>query len=292
MYIFLNYLKIKVIKNNTSSHLIRIREQLIELTTPKIMGILNLTENSFYDGGKYNSIKSAILQTKKMIDEGALFVDIGVVSSKPGSNIISPKDEIKILAPYLKHLIKEFPNTFFSIDTYNSQVAKMSLDLGVSMINDISGGDIDPKMYSVVGTYMVPYLMMHMKGMPKTMQYHPIYDDIISEVIYSFSNKIKKARSSGINDILIDPGFGFGKNINHNFNLLNNLSLLNSLKCPIVVGVSRKSMIYKTLGCNPKQALNGTSVLNTLCLERGAKILRVHDVKEAKECISLWTMLH
>ena len=256
------------------------------------MGILNLTENSFYDGGKYNSIKSAILQTKKMIDEGALFVDIGVVSSKPGSNIISPKDEIKILAPYLKHLIKEFPNTFFSIDTYNSQVAKMSLDLGVSMINDISGGDIDPKMYSVVGTYMVPYLMMHMKGMPKTMQYHPIYDDIISEVIYSFSNKIKKARSSGINDILIDPGFGFGKNINHNFNLLNNLSLLNSLKCPIVVGVSRKSMIYKTLGCNPKQALNGTSVLNTLCLERGAKILRVHDVKEAKECISLWTMLH
>ena len=256
------------------------------------MGILNLTENSFYDGGKYNSIKSAILQTKKMIDEGALFVDIGVVSSKPGSNIISPKDEIKILAPYLKHLIKEFPNTFFSIDTYNSQVAKMSLDLGVSMINDISGGDIDPKMYSVVGAYMVPYLMMHMKGMPKTMQNRPIYDDIISEVIYSFSNKIKKARSSGINDILIDPGFGFGKNINHNFNLLNNLSLLNSLKCPIVVGVSRKSMIYKTLGCNPKQALNGTSVLNTLCLERGAKILRVHDVKEAKECISLWTMLH
>ena len=134
MYIFLNYLKIKVIKNNTSSHLIRIREQLIELTTPKIMGILNLTDNSFYDGGKYNSIKSAILQTKKMIDEGAFFIDIGVASSKPGSNIISPKDEIKILAPYLKHILKEFPNTFFSIDTYNSQVAKMSLDLGVSMI--------------------------------------------------------------------------------------------------------------------------------------------------------------
>ena len=292
MYIFLNYLKIKVIKNNTSSHLIRIREQLIELTTPKIMGILNLTDNSFYDGGKYNSIKSAILQTKKMIDEGAFFIDIGVASSKPGSNIISPKDEIKILAPYLKHILKEFPNTFFSIDTYNSQVAKMSLDLGVSMINDISGGDIDPKMYSVVSAYMVPYLMMHMKGMPKTMQNRPIYVDIVGEVIYSFSNKIKKARSSGINDILIDPGFGFGKNINHNFNLLNNLSLLNSLKCPIVVGVSRKSMIYKTLGCNSKQALNGTSVLNTLCLDRGAKILRVHDVKEAKECISLWTMLH
>ena len=292
MYIFLNYLKIKVIKNNTSSHLIRIREHIIELTTPKIMGILNLTENSFYDGGHYNSIKSATAQTKKMIEEGAFFIDVGVASSKPGSNIISPTNEIKILTPYLKHLIKEFPNTFFSIDTYNSEVAKMSLDLGVSMINDISGGDLDPNMYSVVSSYMVPYIMMHIKGIPKTMQSAPSYDDIVSEVIYYFSDKIKKARLFGIQDILIDPGFGFGKNLNHNFSLFKNLSLLDSLKCPLVVGVSRKSMIYKTLGCTPEHALNGTSVLNTLSLDRGAKILRVHDVKEAKECISLWTMLH
>ncbi len=256
------------------------------------MGILNLTENSFYDGGKYNSIKSATVQTKKMIEEGAFFIDVGVASSKPGSDIISPTNEIKILAPYLKHLLREFPNTYFSIDTYNSEVAKMSLDLGVSMVNDISGGDLDPNMYSIVKSYMVPYIMVHMKGIPKTMQNDPNYDDIVSEVIYFFSDKIKKARLSGIHDILIDPGFGFGKNINHNFSLLKNLSLLNTLKCPTVVGVSRKSMIFKTLGCNPEKALNGTSVLNTLCLDRGAKILRVHDVKEAKECISLWTMLH
>ena len=256
------------------------------------MGILNLTENSFYDGGKYNSIKSATAQTKKMIEEGAFFIDVGVASSKPGSNIISPTDEIKILTPYLKHLIKEFPNTFFSIDTYNSEVAKMSLDLGVSMINDISGGDLDPNMYSIVSSYMVPYIIMHMKGIPKTMQNDPNYHDIVSEVIYCFSDKIKKARLFGIHDILIDPGFGFGKNLNHNFSLFKNLSLLDSLNCPLVVGVSRKSMIYKTLGCSPEHALNGTSVLNTLSLDRGAKILRVHDVKEAKECISLWTMLH
>ena len=160
------------------------------------------------------------------------------------------------------------------------------------MINDISGGDLDPNMYSIVSSYMVPYVMMHMKGIPKTMQVNPYYDDIVSEIIYFFSDKIKKARLSGIHDILIDPGFGFGKNINHNFSLLKNLSLFHALKCPIVVGVSRKSMIYKTLNCSPEQALNGTSVLNTLSLDRGAKILRVHDVKEAKECISLWTMLH
>ena len=222
------------------------------------MGILNLTENSFYDGGKYNSIKSATAQTKKMIEEGAFFIDVGVASSKPGSNIISPTNEIKILTPYLKHLIKEFPNTFFSIDTYNSEVAKMSLDLGVSMINDISGGDLDPNMYSVVSSYMVPYIMMHIKGIPKTMQSAPSYDDIVSEVIYYFSDKIKKARLFGIQDILIDPGFGFGKNLNHNFSLFKNLSLLDSLKCPLVVGVSKKSMIYKTLGCTPEHALNGT----------------------------------
>ena len=256
------------------------------------MGILNLTENSFYDGGKYNSIKSATLQTKKMIEEGAFFIDVGVATSKPGSEIINPTNEIKILAPYLKHLLREFPKTFFSIDTYNSEVAKMSLDLGVSMVNDISGGDLDPNMYSVVSSYKVPYIMMHMKGIPKTMQINPNYDDIVNEIIYCFSEKIKKARLSGIHDVLIDPGFGFGKNINHNFSMLKNLSLLDTFKCPIVVGVSRKSMIFKTLGCSPEQALNGTSVLNTLSLDRGANILRVHDVKEAKECISLWKMLH
>ena len=264
---------------------------MIDLKTPKIMGILNLTENSFYDGGKYNSLKSATSQTKKMIEEGANFIDIGVASSKPSSDLIKPVDEIEILTPYLKHLLKEFPNTFFSVDTYNSEVAKMSLDLGVSMINDISGGDLDSQMYTVVSSYMVPYVIMHMKGIPKTMQNSPSYNNIINEVSCFFNEKIQKAKISGIHDLLIDPGFGFGKNINHNFILLNNLSLLNDLNCPIVVGVSRKSMIYRTLNCEPKEALNGSTAIHAWCLERGAKILRVHDVKEAKECINLWTML-
>ena len=255
------------------------------------MGILNISEDSFYDGGKYNSIRNIIVQTQKMIEEGASFIDVGVASSKPGSSLINPEEEEIRLFPFLDSLIKEFSNTYFSVDTYNSSIAERCLDIGVSMINDISGGLIDSKILSVVGHHKVPYIMMHMKGTPKTMQNNVYYEDVVKEIYDFLKKQIEKASLAGINDVIIDPGFGFGKNKEHNFELIKNLSYLKTLNCPILVGVSRKSMIYKTLGFGPEQALNGTTVLNALSLDRGAKILRVHDVREAKECIDLWSEL-
>lgn len=255
------------------------------------MGILNLTEDSFYDGGKNNSLKAALLHTEKMLDEGAFFIDIGVASSKPGSALISPKEEIKRLLPALRELVKEFPHTYFSIDTYNSEVAKASLDLGVSMINDISGGVLDPNMFTVVASHQVPYVMMHMQGTPKTMQEQIHYEDVVVEVAHFFSRQLKKATTAGIHDVVLDPGFGFGKTIAHNFSLLQNFQHFQSLNCPLLMGVSRKSMIYKSLGLGPEQALNGTTALHAWGLDRGAQIVRVHDVREAKECIDLWTAL-
>ncbi len=252
------------------------------------MGILNISKDSFYDGGKYNSLNTAINKTQEMINEGALFIDIGVASSKPGSSLINAKDEKKYLIPYLKALIKEFPETYFSIDTYNSLVAEVSLDLGASMINDISGGVIDPRILKVVGSHKVPYVMMHMQGIPKNMQKKYHYDDILKEINFFFSSQLKKANSAGIRDIILDPGFGFGKSKKQNFKLLRNLDHFKFLNCPILIGISRKSLVYKTLGIDAKEALNGTTALHALGLNFGARILRVHDVKEAKECIDLW----
>ena len=274
-----------------TSQLLRIRENFISLEHPKIIGILNITEDSFYDGKKYNKIKAAISQTEKMIISGAFFIDIGVASSKPGKKLIKPEDEKKRLIPYLKILLDEFPDTYFSIDTYNSTVAKACLDLGASMINDISGGVLDPKMFSVVASHKVPYIMMHMQGIPETMQKKPHYKDVVQDIIFSFNEKLKEAKVAGLQNIIIDPGFGFGKNTKHNFELLKNLDHFISLNCPILIGVSRKSMIYKTLGVDPKEALNGTTALHAWGLDRGARLLRVHDVKEAKECIDLWRAL-
>ena len=251
------------------------------------MGILNLTANSFYDGGKNNSIKQALSHTAKMIEQGAFFIDVGAVSSKPGSTIINPKQEKEYLLPILDELIKHFPDTYFSIDTYNSSVAKASLDLGASMINDISGGCFDDQMFPIVGSYNVPYVMMHMRETPRTMQENVNYKDVVQEVACFFSGQIKKANACGIHDLFLDPGFGFGKNKVHNYLLLKNLNHFKSLNYPILMGVSRKSMIYKTLGFGPDEALNGTTALHAWGLERGAKILRAHDVKEAKECIDL-----
>jgi len=282
---------IKVIKKKTTPSLIRIREELISLDQPKIMGILNITEDSFYDGGKNNSLKKALNHTEKMIEEGATFIDIGVATSKPGSTLIQPEKELELLLPFLSQLIKRFPNTHFSIDTYNSEVAKTSLDMGVSMINDISGGILDPEMFEVVAQHPVPYVMMHMQGTPENMQLNPRYDNVVTDVSLFFSSQLKKATNAGIQDVLIDPGFGFGKKTEHNFQLLKNISHLSMLKCPILMGVSRKSMIYKTLEISPREALNGTTALHAWGLERGVQILRVHDVKEAKECIDLWSAL-
>ena len=255
------------------------------------MGILNINEDSFYDGGKYNSIEMALLQTEKMLTDGAFFIDIGAASSKPGSPIIKPELELKKLFPILQALINQFSKTHFSIDTYNSKVAKEALSMGASMINDISAGRIDPEMFKTVANFRVPYVLMHMQGTPKTMQEQPQYDNITQEIKFDLIQQIQDANAQGITDLIIDPGFGFGKNIIHNYQLLRELNSLTDLNCPILVGVSRKSMIYKVLKTGPDMALNGTTVLHAWVLERGASILRVHDVKEAKECIDLWTAL-
>ena len=255
------------------------------------MGILNINEDSFYDGGKYNSIDMALLQTEKMLNDGAFFIDIGAASSKPGSPIIKPELELKKLFPILQALINQFSKTHFSIDTYNSKVAKEALSMGASRINDISAGRIDPEMFKTVANFRVPYVLMHMQGTPKTMQEQPQYDNITQEIKFDLIQQIQDANAQGITDLIIDPGFGFGKNIVHNYQLLRELNSLTDLNCPILVGVSRKSMIYKVLKTGPDMALNGTTVLHAWVLERGASILRVHDVKEAKECIDLWTAL-
>jgi dihydropteroate synthase len=233
----------------------------------------------------------ALLQTEKMLNDGAFFIDIGAASSKPGSPIIKPEVELKKLLPILQALINQFSKTHFSIDTYNSKVAKEALSMGASMINDISAGRIDPEMFKTVANFRVPYVLMHMQGTPKTMQEQPQYDNITQEIKFDLIQQIQDANAQGITDLIIDPGFGFGKNIIHNYQLLRELNSLTDLNCPILVGVSRKSMIYKVLKTGPDMALNGTTVLHAWVLERGASILRVHDVKEAKECIDLWTAL-
>ena len=255
------------------------------------MGILNLTEDSFYDGGKYNSLKKCLYQCEKMIKEGAHFIDIGVHSSKPGSKIIDPKHEKILLLPYLYEILKEFNEVFFSIDTYNSEIAKISIEMGISIINDISAGNIDDQMFTILSRYDIPYVIMHMKGKPDVMQKKPEYNNVTREIIDFLSKKIKHANKLGMKNIIIDPGFGFGKSESHNYELLKNLRDFKKFNYPILVGLSRKSMIYNKLNTSPEFALNGTTAVHAWALERGAKILRVHDVKEAKECITLWKSL-
>ena len=265
--------------------------QFIDLSQPKIMGILNVTSDSFYDGGKYNSVEKALQRTETMIKEGAFFIDIGVASSKPGSELISPETEKEKIILILEALKLRFPETHFSIDTYNHEVAQTCIEAGASIINDISGGILDPKMHQTVAQYSIPYVMMHMQGIPKSMQKKPEYDNIITEILTFFVQQTKTALKAGIQDIIIDPGFGFGKNTTHNYTLFKHLNQFKTLGCPLLVGISRKSMIYKYLNTSPEEALNGTTALNALALDRGAQILRVHDIKEAKECVDLWLAL-
>lgn len=255
------------------------------------MGILNVTPNSFYDGGKHKEINSIIHQVDKMISEGADFIDIGAYSSKPSAEFVSEEEEIKRLVPIVKSLVETFPNIILSVDTFRAQVAKASVENGVAMVNDIAAGLLDDKMLETVAALKVPYIMMHMRGNPQTMQSLTDYNDIVKEMIFYFSERIQKARSFGISDIVIDPGFGFAKTLEQNYEVLHKMELFEMLELPILVGVSRKSMIYKVLESSPQEALNGTSVLNTIALQKGAKILRVHDVKEAVECIKLVSKL-
>lgn len=266
---------------------INCRGTLIDLTLPKVMGILNITPNSFYDGGKYTNEKQCLAQVEKMLFEGATFIDIGAYSSKPSAEFVSETEEIARLVPAVQLILKHFPEALISVDTFRANVAKAALEAGACIVNDIAAGGLDEQMMQTVAEFQVPYIMMHMKGNPQTMQSLTQYDNVTKEVLFYFSEKIAQARSFGINDLIIDPGFGFAKTIGQNFELLSHLELFERLQLPILVGVSRKSMIYKTLGTTAELALNGTTVLNTIALQKGSNILRVHDVKEAIECVKL-----
>ena len=265
--------------------------KLIDLTSPKVMGILNVTPNSFYDGGKHSDDKSVLSQVEKMLLEGATFIDIGAYSSKPSAEFVSEDEEVERLIPVIQLVLKHFPETLISVDTFRAKVAKAGIENGACIINDISAGSLDTTMMETVAKLQVPYVMMHMKGNPQTMQSMANYENITKEMLLYFSEKVALARSLGISDLLIDPGFGFAKTKQQNFEVLNNLKLFQMLELPILVGVSRKSMIYKTLETSADNALNGTTVLNTIALQKGANILRVHDVKEAMETIKLVSQL-
>ena len=265
---------------------------LVDLTPPKVMGILNVTPNSFYDGGKHKEINAIIHQVDKMLTEGAYFIDIGAYSSKPSAEFVSESEEINRLLPIINELVATFPNIILSVDTFRANVAKAAVEHGVAIVNDISAGLLDDKMLETVAELKVPYIMMHMRGNPQTMSDLTDYDDIVKEMISYFSERISKARSFGISDIVIDPGFGFAKTLEQNYDVLSKLELFSSLELPILVGASRKSMIYKVLENTPQEALNGTTVINTIALQKGANILRVHDVKEAVECVKLINKLN
>ena len=271
---------------------ININGSFYDLSSPKIMGILNVTPDSFYDGGKFNTIKEILIHVEKMTNEGMDILDIGGYSSRPGAKKISVNEELSRIIPVLKEIKYNFKELIISIDTYRSIVAERTLDLGVDIINDISAGNLDDNMLKVVSDFKCPYIMMHMKGNPETMQKNPNYDNPTKEIINYLAIRIKKAVEYNINDIIIDPGFGFGKSLDHNFDILSNLEYFSMLDKPILVGFSRKSMIYKSLDTTKEKSLNGTSVLNSIALGKGAKILRVHDVKEAKECVILHKKLN
>jgi len=278
-------------KSQTQNQKMNCRGKLIDLSTPKVMGILNITPDSFYDGGKNDSDQVIIDKVQKMLSDGATFIDIGAYSSKPNAVFVSEEEELRRIIPIIEMLVRIFPEILISVDTFRSEVAKASIEAGAAIINDISAGNLDHKMLETVAKYNVPYIMMHMKGDPKTMQTLTNYEDIIKEILFYFSEKVSEARSLGINDIIIDPGFGFAKTLEQNFEVMNKLELLQMLDLPLLSGISRKSMIYKTLGTTPQESLNGTTFLNTISLMKGAKILRVHDVKEAVECVKLYLAL-
>lgn len=264
----------------------------MDLSSPKVMGILNLTPDSFFDGGKFLDEKACFQQVEKMLLEGADFIDIGACSSRPNAKLITESEELNRLLPILEQLMKHFPEAIFSVDTFRSRVAEESVHRGVALINDISAGLLDENMLPTIGKLKVPYCMMHMKGNPETMKDLIQYQDLVKDILFYFSERLALARQYGINDIIIDPGFGLPKNITQNFELLRNLETLKIMDLPILIGVSRKSMIYKTLQTNPEYALNGTTALHMVVLQNGANILRVHDVKEAVECVKLFELIN
>jgi dihydropteroate synthase len=276
----------------TTEMTINCKGQLIDLSTPKVMGILNVTPNSFFDGGKYKNESEILSQVKKMLGDGATFIDVGAYSSKPNAEFVSEEEELRRIIPVIQLILKHFPETLLSIDTFRSEVARACIENGAAIINDIAAANLDSKIFEVIAQYNVPYIMMHMRGTPQTMQDLTDYDDVMKELLFYFSEKINVARSFGINDLIIDPGFGFAKTLEQNYEVLKKLELFKLLELPLLVGISRKSMVYKPLNTSAKEALNGTTVLNTISLTKGANILRVHDVKEAVDCITLFNKIN
>jgi len=271
---------------------INLNGRLLDLSQPVVMGIINVTPDSFFDGGKYKTEKKVVKRAEEILEQGGAVIDIGAVSTKPGSEGISTKDEIERLLPAVKAVKKEFPNAFISIDTYRSWVAlKIIEECGPCMVNDVSGGNFDDHMFDTIGKLGVPYVLMHMQGTPLKMQQNPEYGDIIRDISMFFTEQVKKLTKAGVKDVIIDPGFGFGKNLDHNYELLNRLDSFKVFQLPLLVGISRKSMICKLLNIKPDDALNGTSVVNTLALMGGADILRVHDVSEAVEAVRILNMV-
>ncbi|MEA1887222.1 MAG: dihydropteroate synthase [Bacteroidota bacterium] len=271
---------------------INVRNELLDFSIPRVMGVLNITPDSFYKGSRLNSGTEILNRATEMTESGADILDIGGYSSRPGADDITEKEEIKRITPALEILRKELPSAILSLDTFRASVAEIGIkDYGVDIINDISAGTIDNKMFDVIEKHNIPYVMMHMKGTPQNMQYNPVYEDILTEIIKWFSDKKQELVLRGVKDIIVDPGFGFGKTIEHNFILLNNLDRFGILDLPVLTGISRKSMIWKTLGISPEESLNGTVVLNTVALMKGVSILRVHDVNEAVQAVKLISRL-
>ncbi len=270
---------------------INCRGRLLSLETPKVMGIINVNQDSFYASSRVLEMDSIMSKVQQMLDEGAAIIDIGAMSSKPGSSISVADDEIKVLVPIVKHLIRNFPDIIISIDTLHSLVAKETIFHGASIINDISGGTFDPEMLSSIAHKNVPFIMMHMQGLPTNMHINPHYDEVVLDIMKYFSKQLHLAAGFGIADIIIDPGFGFGKKLTHNFELIKSFEVFQIYGLPLLAGISRKSMIWRTLGISSDEALNGTTALHMVLLQKGAKILRVHDVKEAVQCINLYQQL-
>jgi len=272
---------------------INVRGQIIDLSVPRVMGVLNITPDSFYKGSRLGNETEILNRASEMLQSGADILDVGGYSSRPGADDITEKAELERVSGALSILRREFPSAILSLDTYRSSIADIGIrEYGVDIINDISGGSLDNEMFGIIAEHNVPYVIMHMKGNPQNMQNNPVYEDIMTEIIKWFSEKKQELVLRGVKDIIIDPGFGFGKTVEHNFILLNNLERFSILDLPVLAGLSRKSMIWKTLGIRPEESLNGTTVLNTIALMKGISILRVHDVAEAVEAVRLVRWLH
>jgi dihydropteroate synthase len=266
--------------------------KLIDLSTPKVMGIINLTPDSFFEGSRKQTVTEALQQAKKMLTDGATFLDLGAYSSRPGADDVSVQEETDRLLPIVEAIVAKFPDAVLSIDTFRASVAEVAVKAGAHIINDISGGQLDADMFATVARLQVPYILMHMKGNPKTMNQLASYDDVFSEVLDYLKDRCHQLKQLGVKDIIIDPGFGFAKKPEHGYALLNRLKEFDALQLPMLVGVSRKKMIYSLLGSTAADALNGTTTLNAIALTKGADILRVHDVKEAVEVVRLWEAMN